>query len=303
MACLVLANNQENPQTTPKQKITKRQLNPFQQMSALNTIQRQLQHLNDHIEESHATLDSLDSFARNKDKLSHQLRTIREDLILLRRSLAWLTRFTNFAKALIPNPFVRTEDFSFPSFFLPELFVDASDPQSEAPREKVEITLKDDFQPPAEDEFPPFSNDRFQERMLQTDDGKKDLELPKFDENRTIIEKDIEEEKQVTDEEIAFALPSAFDANFQKAPEEALTEPKTSESFQTATFLLPPIQSSRLVARSMPSTDDSTFSFLPNFEVYRKFRDLSEVPLDKHGFFDMPKSFRNSHSSFEAPFK
>lgn len=301
MSSIVLAATTEAPSPTPKPKVTKRQLSPWQQMSALNTIQRQLQHLNDHIEDSHATLDTLDSYTRNRDKLSHQLRTIREDLLLLKRSLAWLARFTNFAKALVPNPFVRTDDFSFGSFFLPELFVDVSDPSSEAPREKVEITLQEDFQPPVrEDDFPPFSKERFQARMLPTETV---FDLPKYDENRTIIEKDVEEEKQIVDEEIALALPSSFEANFKEnSNTEEVIEPKTSDSVQAATFLLPPILN-RIVERSMPSVEDNSFNFLPNFEVYHKFKDLSEVPLDKHSFFDTPKSFRRSQSSFEAPVK
>lgn len=226
--------------------------------------------------------------------------------------MAWLTRYTNVAKALVPNPYIRTDDFTFPSFFLPELFVD--EPSPEAPREKVEITLKDDFEPPSSGEFPPFSQERFRDRMLRTDDDKGKGEeigaatfaLPRFEENRTIVEKDVEETNETTDEEIAIALPSSLEAKF-KADDEApgpVDEQKTSESFQTSSFLLPPIRR-RFVERSeeaVPAGEHS-FSFLPNFEVYRKFKDLSEVPLERHSFFDTPKSFRSSHTSFEAPIK
>lgn len=262
------ASQAETPTTTPKPKVVKRQLHPWQQMSALNTIQRQLQHLNDQIEESHATLDSLESFTRNQNKLKHQLRTIREDLILLKRTLAWLARYT---RTLTPNNYVRNDDFSFH----PEFFDDVSERNSEG-----------DYEPAAEGEdFPPF-----QERMLRT----KAYFPPRMEENRTIFEKDVEEEKQITDEEIAFALPSNVATSFK---ENAQPDAKASDSFQMSSFLLPPMRNRNAGMRYMKES----FGFLPNFEVYRKFKDLSEVPLERHSFFDTPKSFRRSHSSFEAP--
>lgn len=289
----------EDPTTTMKPKIVKRQLHPWQQLSALNNIQRQLQHLNDHIEDSYTTLDSLESFSRNKDRLTQQLRTIREDLILLKRSLTWLARFTNLARALLPNPYMKPDDFSYPPLYFPDLYLDVNEPHSELSREKPDITLREDFQPPeTREEYPPFSRERFQERMLQAGSNS----LPKLEENRTLFEKDVEEEKQIVDEEIALTLPSNIAANFKDSSSEP--EAKASESFQMSSFLLPPFRSKYLTSR-LPDDFESEreFSFLPSFESHRKFRNLGEVPLDKHSFFDMPRSFRRSLTSFEAPIR
>lgn len=269
-------------------------------MSALSAIQRQLQHLNDHIEESHATLDSLESFTRNKDRLSHQLRTIREDLILLKRSLAWLARFTNLARALTPNPFTRNDDFAFhPSIYFPPddgYFMSDLNPTQQQQQDKSDDELlKDDFQTPLDPEpedYPPLSNERFRERMLQTAASS----LPRLEENRTFFSKDVEEEKQITDEEIAYTLPGNVEASFQKT---TTPDAKTSASFQMSSFLLPPFRFRNPETRSMRGS----FGHLPNFEIYRRFRDLGEVPLEKHGFFDTPKSFRSSFSSFDAPLR
>lgn len=246
-------------------------------MSALSTIQRQLQHLNDNIEESHATLDSLESFTRNQNKLKQQLRTIREDLILLKRTIAWLARYT---RTLTPNNYVMTsDDYSYHPEFFEE--INEQNPDGE------------DYEPPAstpqEEDYPPF-----RERMLPT----KTIynhQPARLEENRTLFEKDVEEEKQITDEEIAFALPGNVAANFRGNNG---ADAKSSASFQVSSFLMPPTMRNRnFGVRHMRES----FGFLPNFEVYRKFKDLSEVPLERHGFFDTPKSFRRGHSSFEAP--
>lgn len=287
----LLPQDENNPNpSTMRPKILKRQLHPWQQMSALNTIQRQLQHLNDHIEESHATLDSLESFNRNKDKLTHQLRTIREDLILLKRSLAWLSRFTNLARALLPDPYAKPDDFSF---YYPDYFISSNLELPESQENQFERGKQDE----EDEEYPPLSNERFRERMLQ---------LPsKIEENRTIFEKDTEEDKQIVDEEIAYALPNNINkANFK---ETSNSEAKTSESFRMSSYLLPPIQSkyqaSRIPSNFEEYNEQRGFGFLPSFQVYRKFKDLSEIPLDRHSFFDIPRNFRRSYTSFEVPIR
>lgn len=81
--------------------------------------------------------------ADHRTKGQHILSNARDDLVLLHRSLDWISRVTEFLRRRLPYPYINTHDFSFLSYYAPELYLDIPN-DNHGPKPKVHITLKEE---------------------------------------------------------------------------------------------------------------------------------------------------------------
>lgn len=159
---------------------------------------------------------------------------VRDDLVLLHRSLDWISRVTDFLRRRLPYPYINTNDFSFLSYYAPELYLDIPN-YNHGPKPKVHITLKEEpfynsghhgvpHQGPHEDFILAASNPKpvyaFPEQK-STNEFKKFIpltqpETPKEDDKPSSSSKDSKtEEKEEQEKEQEDELSAIFNNNYQ----------------------------------------------------------------------------------------